>query len=158
MNWTALDWKNSLDRLREGFPAAPPPRALLLKSRDDLAHYDATYAERIGWKWDAGAARAEAPGLGTARAERARLGLRQRHRRPAHDRGVWPRGVRRAARVGPLAARDGVRQRSGREQFPALRVGSATASFLGSDEPIGLLVISHVLTELPAAALASCAG
>ena len=52
MNWTALDWK-TLDRLREGFLSGSAAKGPYWKSRDDLAHYDATYAERIGWKWDA---------------------------------------------------------------------------------------------------------
>lgn len=48
-----LDW-NALDRLRSLFlerkAAANGP---YWQSRDTLAAYDATYAERIGWKWDA---------------------------------------------------------------------------------------------------------
>jgi hypothetical protein len=37
--------------------------------------------------------------------------------------------------------------------FPSLRVMQATPGFLASTEPIGLLVVSHVLNELPAEAL-----
>lgn len=48
-----LDW-NALDRLRSLFlerkAATGGP---YWQNRDTLAAYDATYAERIGWKWDA---------------------------------------------------------------------------------------------------------
>ena len=46
----------------------------------------------------------------------------------------------------PLAC-DFAAQRAETE-FPGLRVGQATPSFLASQEPIGLLIVSHVLNEL----------
>ena len=67
MNWTALDWK-TLDRLREGFLSGSAAKGPYWKSRDDLAHYDATYAERIGWKWDAVLAELRARGGAYAQA------------------------------------------------------------------------------------------
>jgi len=51
MNWENLDWA-ILDRLREGFLSGSAANGPYWKSLDDLAHYDFTYAERIGWKWD----------------------------------------------------------------------------------------------------------
>src|SRR5690606_2187746 len=41
------------------------------------------------------------------------------------------------------------------ESFPQLDVTSGTPGFLRSDEPLGLLVISHVLNELSPADLVS---
>jgi hypothetical protein len=48
-----LDWK-ALDRLRAAFLGEASARATpYWQNHDTLAAYDATYAERIGWKWDA---------------------------------------------------------------------------------------------------------
>jgi SAM-dependent methyltransferase len=51
MNWNDLDWP-ALERLRAAFLAAPPGAADYWKNESDLASYDATFAQRIGWKWD----------------------------------------------------------------------------------------------------------
>jgi hypothetical protein len=42
-----------LDRLRETFLAHKPAASSYWTTRDVLANYDFTYAQRIGWKWDA---------------------------------------------------------------------------------------------------------
>jgi len=48
-----LDWP-ALDRLRAAFLGDSSERAIpYWENHDTLAAYDATYAERIGWKWDA---------------------------------------------------------------------------------------------------------
>jgi small ribosomal subunit Rsm22 len=60
VNWTAQDWER-LAELRERFLEADAqsdtPEAGLApsdwRSARDLALYDATFAQRIGWKWDA---------------------------------------------------------------------------------------------------------
>jgi hypothetical protein len=51
MNWSAIDWK-TLERLRAGFLAGTAGNADYWQSESDLANYDATFAQRIGWKWD----------------------------------------------------------------------------------------------------------
>jgi hypothetical protein len=51
MNWSAIDWK-ALERLRAGFLAGTAGAADYWQSESDLASYDATFAQRIGWKWD----------------------------------------------------------------------------------------------------------
>jgi ribosomal protein RSM22 (predicted rRNA methylase) len=51
MNWSAIDWK-VLERLRAGFLAGSAGAADYWQSESDLANYDATFAQRIGWKWD----------------------------------------------------------------------------------------------------------
>lgn len=51
MNWSAIDWK-TLERLRTGFLAGTAGNADYWQSESDLANYDATFAQRIGWKWD----------------------------------------------------------------------------------------------------------
>ncbi len=52
MTWESLDWE-ALDRLRAGFLSGTAIEGPYWKSRSDLEVYDLTYAERIGWKWDA---------------------------------------------------------------------------------------------------------
>ena len=52
MNWDQLDW-TALDRLRAGFLSGTAATGPYWTSPADLACYDLTYAERIGWKWDA---------------------------------------------------------------------------------------------------------
>lgn len=52
MNWEQLDW-SALDRLRAGFLSGSAANGPYWQSASDLAAYDLTYAERIGWKWDA---------------------------------------------------------------------------------------------------------
>ena len=47
-----VDWQ-TLERLRAVFLEGAPVRGAYWKSRTDLASYDATLGERIGWKWDA---------------------------------------------------------------------------------------------------------
>ena len=51
MTWDELDWR-ALDRLRDRFVRGPEKGAAYWESSDDLAAYDLTYGERIGWKWD----------------------------------------------------------------------------------------------------------
>src|SRR5215207_8947175 len=51
MTWAELDWK-SLDRLRERFLAGDLKAGPYWETPADLANYDFTYGERIGWKWD----------------------------------------------------------------------------------------------------------
>ena len=51
MNWSAINWK-TLERLRAGFLTGTAGAADYWQSESDLANYDATFAQRIGWKWD----------------------------------------------------------------------------------------------------------
>jgi SAM-dependent methyltransferase len=146
MNWESLDWE-ALDRLREqflrGHPAGP-----YWTSANDLASYDATYAERIGWKWD-----------------HVLRELRLRGWRPSSrtvfdwgcGSGIAARRVIAAFGAGnfdaltvwdhsPLAC--DFAAESAQRSFPALKIDQATPGFLASTEPIGLLLVSHVLTEV----------
>lgn len=52
LTWETLDWP-TLDRLRETFLAAQPGAGSYWTSLEDVANYDFTYAQRIGWKWTA---------------------------------------------------------------------------------------------------------
>ena len=52
MNLEELDW-DALERLRGLFLEGKPVRTAYWRSNSDLVSYNATYGERIGWKWDA---------------------------------------------------------------------------------------------------------
>ncbi|MDF3059431.1 MAG: hypothetical protein K0R17_3646 [Rariglobus sp.] len=155
MNWEQLDW-TALDRLREGFLTGAAAHGPYWQTPSDLASYDATYAERIGWKWDA---------------VLRELASRQ-WRPPASARTVldWGCGSGVAGRRvlqafgaenfdalhlwdhSPLA-REFAATRA-RETFPALTV----SPFADAGQPIGLLVVSHVINELPPEALQTLLG
>lgn len=51
MTWDELDW-SILERLRQGFLSGTAADGPYWRTAEDLAHYDFTFAERIGWKWD----------------------------------------------------------------------------------------------------------
>lgn len=147
MNWTELDWP-ALDRLRDGFIGGGAAHGPYWKTVSALASYDLTYGERIGWKWD-----------------HVLMELRLRDWRPA-SRFVfdWGCGSGVAGRrvidsMGPDlfdaltvwdhdALAGDFASTSAERAFPRLRVNQATPGFLRKPDPIGLLLISHVLNEL----------
>jgi hypothetical protein len=152
MNWTKLDWK-ALDRLRDQFLRGGTADGPYWQSPGELACYDLTYGERIGWKWDA-----------------VLRELRMRDWKPAARQmldwgcGSGSAGRRVLAAFGadhfdelllwdhsPLATDFAVE--AAEQAFPRVRVSTVTPGFLASNAPIGLLVVSHVLNELPTEAL-----
>jgi len=149
MNCEQLDWA-ILDRLRAGFLGGTAAQGPYWQSPADLANYDATYAERIGWKWDA------------VLHELTRRNWRPRTRTILDwgcGSGVAGRRVLSAFGAdnfdslqvwdhSPLA-RDFASARA-RAEFPSLSV----SAFADTGQPVGLLVVSHVLNELPPDALA----
>lgn len=141
MDWSAIDWP-ALGRLRSAFLAGTAGAADYWQSESDLASYDATFAQRIGWKWDYVlselARRGWSPpsgelldwGCGSGVAGRAFLdhfgvgsvsGLR-----------LWDRSS--------LAM--GLAVQRARQKYPGLDVNA------GLIEQPGTVLISHVLTEL----------
>jgi hypothetical protein len=154
MTWEELDWP-ALDRLREKFLRGGAAAGPYWESAADLACYDFTYGERIGWKWD-----------------HVLRELRLRDWQPT-SRNVfdWGCGSGIAARRAisffgaehfdsltvwdhsPLAC--DFAAEAGQRAFPALRVAQTTPGLVTATEPIGLLIVSHVLNELTPVALAS---
>jgi hypothetical protein len=152
MTWDELDW-SALDRLRAGFLSGDAAAGPYWQSCADLASYDLTYGERIGWKWD-----------------HVIRELRLRGWKPKSraifdwgcGSGVAARRVLAAFGVenfdsltvwdhSPLACDFAVAAAGA--GFPSLSVAQATPSFLAGDAPVGLLVVSHVFNELPREAL-----
>jgi SAM-dependent methyltransferase len=153
MNWETLDWP-ALDRLRSQFLAGSAAGPYW-QSAGDLASYDLTYGERIGWKWDQVLRelrlRGWAPPARTVLDWGCGSGIAAR-------RVISFFGVKHFDSLAcwdhSPAATDFAAEAATRT-FPGLHVAQATPGLLASAEPVGLLVISHVLNELPPDALAS---
>jgi hypothetical protein len=147
MTWSELDW-NSLNRHREQFLEGSVCEGPYWTSDTDLASYDMTFGERIGWKWDAVLdelrIRGWEPAGGTVLDWGCGSGIAGRRvvgrfgARHFESLAVWDHS--------PIAtdfARD-----SAAGEFPGLSVAAATTGYLRAKEPIGLLLISHVMNEL----------
>ncbi len=148
MTWSELDWA-ALDRLRDGFLRGTPGTGSYWQTPSDLASYDFTYGERIGWKWDHVLRELQLRGW----RPRARnvfdwgCGSGIANRRALSFFGADNFDTLTVWDHSPLAcdfAAD-----TAQKEFPQLRVAQGTPGLLASSEPIGLLLISHVLNELP---------
>ena len=141
MNLSQIDWP-ALERLRTVFLEGTASRADYWQRETDLASYDATFAQRIGWKWDyvlaeLGRRGWEPPrgalldwGCGSGIAHRAFLD----HFGPETVTSVnlWDRS--------PLAKQFAASR--ARNKYPRLAVSS------GLIEAPSVLLLSHVLNEL----------
>ncbi len=148
MNWESLDWE-ILDRLRETFLSGDKTAGPYWHTITDLECYDFTYGERIGWKWDAVLRELQLRGwtpepggtildwgCGSGIAGRRvveRFGAANFARLVVHDHSALAMDFA---------------EHHGRQAFPALTIERASVRFIRSDEPIGLLVVSHVVNEL----------
>ncbi|PTY07000.1 hypothetical protein DB347_10435 [Opitutaceae bacterium EW11] len=157
MDWEKLDWA-ALDRLRDGFLSGAAGNGPYWSSLSDLEHYNLTFGERIGWKWDAVLRelrlRRWAPRPTKDAAADSRLTLLDwgcgsgvAGRRvidafgPARFRALWAWDHSSLAREFTVS--------SGRQTYPSLEV----AEWPRSAAP-DVLVVSHVLNELPRQELA----
>lgn len=143
-SWDTLDW-SALDRLRDTFLAGKPPGGSYWNSLSDLASYDFTFAQRIGWKWDAVTRELKTRGWSP----------------PAGPLLDWGCGSGVAGRSlletfsdldtlrvfdhSALAMQFAVTR--GRQLFPKANIETAAAAAL-EDGLVGTLVVSHVLNEL----------
>lgn len=139
-----FDWE-ALARLRDAFLRGTAGQEDYWKSEADLSAYDATFAQRIGWKWD------------FVLEDLRRLGWTP----PAGELVDWGCGSGIAARAcldhfgtgafsgvrffdrSPAAMEFATRRAGSR--FPGLQVSSGAPS---PDTPPGTVLISHLLTEL----------
>ena len=159
MTWTELDWQ-ALDRLRAKFLHGAAAAGPYWETEDDLSSYDLTYGERIGWKWDHVLRelhlRGWRPGPGAREVFDWGCGSGVAARRVISAFGPESFDALTVWDHSPLAT--GFAEEAAQLAFPALRVAQATPSLLAGDSPIGLLIISHVLNELPPDALAALRG
>jgi hypothetical protein len=141
MNWQDINW-TALERMRQAFLQGTAGQADYWQNESDLVSYDATFAQRIGWKWDYVLnelrRRGWAPpsgalldwGCGSGIAHRAFLDHFGAESVSALQ--VWDRSS--------LAM--GFAQRRAREKYSRLEVHT------GIPASAGTVLISHVLTEL----------
>ncbi|MFO1499996.1 MAG: small ribosomal subunit Rsm22 family protein [Verrucomicrobiota bacterium] len=142
MNGPGLDWE-ALERLRSRFLEGTAGQEDYWRSETDLASYDATFAQRIGWKWDYVLAelarRGWSPppgavldwGCGSGIAHRAFLD----HFEPGAGTALL---LLDRSELAVAYAR-----RRAQERFPHVTIRP-----LAENEPIGSLLLSHVLSEL----------
>ena len=150
MNLESLDWA-ALERLRAAFLSGSAGKAAYWTSMTDLASYDATFAERIGWKWDAVLAElcqaGWMPPVGAVYDLGCGSGIAGRRLMR-----TWGRERLQALRVSdrsPLAEQFAIE--AAQREFPGVDVTRFDAA---APPPTGAgttLVISHVLNELPLA-------
>jgi SAM-dependent methyltransferase len=143
MNWDSIDWQ-ALERMRTAFLQNTAGAADYWRSASDLASYDATFAQRIGWKWDYVLEelkrRGWSPpggelldwGCGSGIAGRAFLD--HFGERSVSSLRLWDRS--------PLAVTFAAARAHGKYPELELLAGSA------ADTPGTTLLVSHVLTEL----------
>lgn len=141
MDWTNIDWP-ALERLRAAFLAGTAGASDYWQSESDLASYDLTFAQRIGWKWDYVLAELERRGwtppqgelldwgCGSGIAGRAFLDVFGTDSVTALR--LWDRSS--------LATQFAAKR--AQQKYPGLDVQT------GLTEQPGTLLISHVLTEL----------
>src|ERR1039457_4439263 len=144
MTWADLDW-DALDRHRDRFLAGKPCDGPYWTSAEDLASYDVTFGERIGWKWDAVLdelrMRGWAPSGGTVLDWGCGSGIAGRRvvgrfgSECFESLVVWDHS--------PVAAN--FAHDAAMRKFPGLPVSAATPGYLRGGSPIGLLLVSPVL-------------
>ena len=144
MNWDTIDWA-ALEQMRTAFLAGTAGSADYWRTDADLVAYDATFAQRIGWKWDFVLAELQRRGWtpppgelldwGCGSGVAGRAFLDHFGTEAVTKLRVWDRSY--------LAM--GFAAQRARGKYPKLTV-EAAAPTAGS--VIGTLLISHVLTEL----------
>src|SRR5450432_3198494 len=161
MNWEKLNWE-ALDRLRGNFLSGSVADGPYWQTPADLESYHATFGERIGWKWDAVLRVLRQQGWtpsGTGGSPPDVLdwgcGSGVASRRVIDCFGVDHFARLRVHDYSPLAVDFAVRH--GGRAYPGFPVEAASRDFISGDEPIGLLVVSHVMNELDALSRAELA-
>ncbi|MHA3775585.1 small ribosomal subunit Rsm22 family protein [Verrucomicrobiota bacterium sgz303538] len=139
-----------LNRLREGFLSGRAGDRDYWRSEEELALYNETFAERIGWKWDAVLRELHLRGWEPQSRHLLDWGCGSgvAGRRVLH---AWPGRFESLTLHdrSPKALRFAVNR--ARAEFPALKV---LASLPDRLQPDTLVVLSHVINELPAPELA----
>lgn len=143
MNWDAIDW-SALERMRAAFLQSTAGAADYWQSESDLASYDLTFAQRIGWKWDYVLEELKRRGWSPPNGELLDWGCGSGIAGRAfldHFGGNAVSGMRLWDRSALAVAYATARARA---KYPKLKIRAGSES----DAPPATLLISHVLTEL----------
>ncbi len=143
MDWQTIDWK-VLDRLRSAFLDGTAGAQDYWRNDRDLESYDETFGQRIRWKWDYVLKElqrrgwepppGEAVDWGCGSGIATRSFLEHFGAEPPSKLVLWDRS--------PVAMQFAARKV--REEFPSISVWLDRPA----DHDFGMLLISHVLTEL----------
>ena len=144
IDWDSLDW-SALDRLRDTFLGVKPASGDYWTSLSDLENYNFTFAQRIGWKWDAVlrelTLRGWTPPSNTLLDWGCGSGIAGRrvveHFGENHFKLLRVYDRSRLARDFALSV--------AHEMYPLLRVEAWSEA---ADNSVGTLIVSHVLNEL----------
>ncbi len=150
MDWQHINWP-ALERLRLSFLHGQAGAADYWTDETTLASYDATFAQRIGWKWDYLLAELSRRGWSPPKAEVMDWGCGSgiAGRAFLDHFGTDSVTALRVADRSPLATRFAAER--ARQKYPTLPVVAAP-----SEQP-EILLLSHVLTELPPEAIQTLA-
>lgn len=143
MNWDTIDW-TALERMRTAFLQNTAGAVDYWRSESDLASYDATFAQRIGWKWDYvleelkrrrwSPPKGELQDWGCGSGIAGRAFLDHFGVNSVNALRLWDRS---SLAVSYATAR-------ARTKYPELKIVASD----GSPSADGILLISHVLTEM----------
>jgi hypothetical protein len=147
VTWDSLDWA-ALDRLRDLFLAGGPRRGSYWTSLSDLANYDFTFGQRIGWKWDAVLRELRQRGWSPPKAALLDWGCGSgiAGRRVIEFFGADSFQALRVFDRSALAMDFALS--AARRAFPELPAEPAEPAWLAEAPSVGVLVVSHVLNEL----------
>lgn len=143
MNWETIDWR-TLERLRAAFLEGNAGERNYWRSEGDLANYDATFAQRIGWKWDYVCNELKRRGWTPPSGDSLDWGCGSGIAHRAFLDHFGTKGISTLRLWDRSALAMDFASRKAAEKFPSLKIqreGNATAS-------PALLLLSHVLTEL----------
>jgi ribosomal protein RSM22 (predicted rRNA methylase) len=147
LTWQSLDWR-TLERLRDLFLSDTPPAGSYWTCRADVESYDFTFGQRVAWKWDAVLqelkARRWEPGCASLLDWGCGSGIASRR----VVEWFGPESFRSLRVFDQSALAMDCAVEAARAAFPRLEVERADPGWLAGPEPIGLLVLSHVLNEL----------
>jgi ribosomal protein RSM22 (predicted rRNA methylase) len=146
MSGDAIDWK-ALERLRTAFLAGRAGVADYWHSESDLAGYDATFAQRIGWKWDYVLGEITRRGWSPPPGELLDWGCGSGIASRAFLDHFGPNSISKLHLFDRSSLAMEFAAERAREKYPGLEATVGTAG-LETDDSIVTLLISHVLTEL----------
>lgn len=148
MNLSPPEW-DAVARLREIFLEGQPQRRAYWRSETDLSAYDQTLGERIGWKWDAVLTELTGRGWKPPGGPVVDFGCGSgvAGRRVVAAFGAGHFSALRVHDRSPLAESFALGR--ARSAFPKLDCARLESSQLEGECPLGTLLVSHVLSELP---------
>jgi hypothetical protein len=144
MNWDTIDW-NALERMRAAFLSGTAGAQDYWQKESDVAAYDATFAQRIGWKWDFVLGELPRRGWTPPGGELLDWGCGSGIAGRAFLEHFGAEGITKLRLWDRSGLAMSFAARRARDKYPQLQVVTGETPALPGG---GTLLISHVLTEL----------